>query len=275
MNKIAKAIIFSKDRPLQLYATLESFVKQCSDFEKVDVFVLAKVSEETESAYSEIESEFCDFCTIVRESNFFTDLSKLLLFNKRDHVMFLVDDIVFKSKFRISDCIDHLNADGDCLTFSLRLGKGMNYCYSLSKIQAEPSLKDCGNGIFTFKHSECDGDWGYPFSVDGNVFRTEEFNELAFVKAITNFRSPNSFESTMSTKKNLVADRLTACFAEPKLLNVPDNRVQNEISNRSEKNSAERLLKEWNDGMKIDVLPFNYVKNNSCHFPYEFRFTKR
>lgn len=271
--KRIKLITFSKNRPVQLYAMLESLYQNCLGLELVDEYVLFKADDEYRDIYSEVEKDFPNV-KFIEEKGFFTDLSKLLLFNKQQYLMFLVDDIIFKGKFWFDDCLHILETDEKCFTFSLRLGRGLDFCYPISLPQKEPSFIS-KEEILTFTHDGCDGDWGYPISLDGNIFRTEEFNELALIKAHAPFHSPNSLESSLYLNRGLLKDRQTACFEHSVLLNIPDNRVQSEIPNKTIGNDPSRFVKAWQDGLKIDISKIQGLNNNSCHFPIELELIKR
>ena len=67
------AIIFSKDRPLQLDATLRSFILHCRNFSTVSIKVIVRASTERYArAYSLLEREYRDYSNIdlVTETDF-------------------------------------------------------------------------------------------------------------------------------------------------------------------------------------------------------------
>src|SRR4051812_24636406 len=83
-------IVFSKDRPLQLDATLRSLKLSCSDLNRKATFVLYTTSNAFFAAqYRVLRGEHRDV-TFVRESNFKLDLAKLV--DGSTHILFLVDD---------------------------------------------------------------------------------------------------------------------------------------------------------------------------------------
>lgn len=267
-----KAVAFSKNRPVQLYALLESFFINCHDDEFVDFSVLFKSSPEYIDAYKEVISRFKSV-KFVEETDFRSDLFRILAMTDAPYFMPLVDDIVFIDDFSAAECGKFMRENEDCLTLSLRLGVDLNYCYSMCCEQPIPKFHDKWGQILKFYHRNEVGDWGYPFSLDGNIFNRKEFAHRAFSYPFT---SPNHLESRLSTQKSIVLDDAVGCYEKPKLFNIPDNRVQNDFQNRYETQDGERLLLDkWNDGMKIDIEKLKRIPHNSCHFPVEFEFAKR
>lgn len=272
MDNRIKLIIFSKDRPMQLFALIESFLDNCEDATSIDKYVIYKESEEFGGAYEDVIRLSGPEFKFIKEENFQNELSSLVSSDKKDYITFLVDDIIFRDTFKMSDCIGYMDSHKECFTFSLRLGRGVTYCYPTCNHQVEPKFTE-ENGILSFMHHGADGDWGYPFSLDGNIFRIDEFIRYF---AYSSQKSPNALESSLSTNKGFVLSRTSACFESAKLFNNPDNRVQDDFKNRTETQDNYRaLIKTWGDGYKIDTKKLHHVKNDSCHYPVRFEFIKR
>lgn len=275
VNKNVKIVILSKDRPIQLYALLESLFANCIDHCLAKICVLVNVSEEFLKSYEEIEAVFSDYCEFIYEKDFPTELSKQLMFDPKRFIMFLVDDIIFKKKFSLRECCSILESDDNYFSFSLRLGEGLNYCYPISSAQKEPTFRLTLDDVLVFKHWGQDGDWGYPMSLDGSIFKTSEFNYIACSLPKGSFKSPNHFEGALASKSSSIKDKDIICFPESVIVNIPDNRVQDEVKNKNQQNDHKRFLTIWGDGLKIDISKLKGLKNNSCHFPVEFEYIKR
>jgi len=273
MDKQIKIIAFSKNRPVQLFALIESFFRHCADADFADFVVLYKSDPEYAETYKDVLSLVPKSVRTIEEGNFQKDLTRELIFSRSEYSMFLVDDIVFKAAFSLSNCLSVLLKNSECLSFSLRLGRGLDACYSCSCAQREPSFTQEGE-ILVFNHVNEGGDYGYPISLDGNIFRAKEFNDLCY-RIDFRFSSPNTLESALSAISKHSYLPNTACFIEPKLFNIPDNIVNTDIRNRNEQNDPARFLRIWNDGRKIDIWKFAGVKNTSCHFPMEYEYVRR
>ena len=116
-------IIFSKDRAMQLEATLLSLKHHCEDFGLMDLTVLYNTSTTLhEHSYKLLQSSLNQTLKInwVRESEFQSDLLRLL--RGHEYVLFLVDDNLFVHHFSIASVCEKLSKMQDALGFSLRLG---------------------------------------------------------------------------------------------------------------------------------------------------------
>jgi len=262
-NKTIQGIIFSKDRPMQLYALLESYLKYCSP--TPSVYVLYKISNEKYSvAYNEIKHIFYDKnIKFIEEKSFREDLINILQNISSEYLFFLVDDIIFKSFFSFEDYF--ALSDRNNYILSLRLGSNLSYCYTKSLSQKLPSFKE--KGLFLkWKWRKGELDWNYVFSVDGNVYATNEILEMS--KKIS-FKAPNSYESNMNTFHYILKRKDGLCYRNSVIINLCLNRVQNEFSNISGKISSEKLLHLWSNGQKIDIDYFYEINNISAHIEIE------
>ena len=176
---------------------------------------------------------------------------------------FFVDDIIFKDKVKFSDVCQILSLNSPILTISLRMGLHLNFCYPTRSSQSIPN-GIIQNGLFAWDWRSGVGDWSYPFSVDGHVFRK---SEIARCINETHFSNPNQFEDRLQILKTFNLPTNCACFAFSKIVNLPLNRVQNEYKNRSEEETPEKLLEHWKSGKKINIDAVARINNDSAHFP--------
>ena len=120
-----------------------------------------------------------------------------------------------------------------------------------------------------FKWQGLQGDYGYPNSLDGHFFRTNEM--LPLIRAIS-FTNPNSFESSLAfyplNKPKMI------CFEESIVVNNPVNKVQTNNPNFHGDVSAEFLNDKFLEGYIIDLYDFKGFKNISCHQEIEINFIK-
>jgi hypothetical protein len=272
MQDKLKVLIFSKDRPLQLYCLIESLYKHCNNIEYCDISVLYKTSEVYEELYENITLEFKNI-KFIKEKYFDLDLKKILIFNNLEYTMFLVDDIIFKEDFNINYIIDHLNENKESLAFSLRLGLNTNYCYALDTNNDIPKYYEYYNDIIKWKVNDSVNDFAYLFSVDGNVFKSDFIKKIVLSNNFPEFKSPNKFESILSLIS--IENSEMSSFKTSKLINVPANRVQNDFKNRNENIDVDYFNQKFKNGYKIDISKISLINNNSCHFPINFEFIKR
>ena len=110
-------ICFSKDRPMQLEAYIES-IMHFGGLNAESITVL--FAESAGISYDLIRSRFPGV-RWVPEKHFQQDLM-ILIENAEKYVLFGCDDVVFKDYFDINKCIRTLNQNHEVFGFSLRLG---------------------------------------------------------------------------------------------------------------------------------------------------------
>jgi hypothetical protein len=252
-------IVFSMDRPIQLHALLSSYYIYCDDASSL--YVLYKASNYDYSiSYDElIETYKNKNIKFIKETNFRKDLINILENISTDFIFFLVDDNIFKRKFSFSNIFSIRNFNN--YIFSLRLGKNLNYCYTLGFEQELPTFKKVDNFI-SWKFTKSVYDWNYVFSVDGHIYQTSYIQTMS---KLINFKAPNSYESNMNIFKYIFYTKLGICFENSVLINLCLNRVQEEINNVSGDISPLELLKYWNDKKEIDFSIFKNIENRSAH----------
>ena len=265
-------IVFSMDRALQLHGLLSSMLHHLQGGYSVRVLYRSS-TEAHQKAYDEVQSSMADRGGVIwqKESNFRSDLIKLLQDGSSSQVSFLVDDIVF---IRPLDLSSLRWADYSGGVLSLRLGRGMDYCYTKAKKMAEPELVSINkeDGILGFSWTKGEYDWTYPLSVDGHVFPR---SEMQVATEMLRYSAPNSFERALQILNPLYEKRTGYCFTAPKMLNIPLNKVQNENDNISADISPEYLLEQWNKGMMLDYKNLENTVTHSVHQELDVGFCKR
>ena len=120
MGKMISNIVFTKNRPLQLAAYLESLYRYFPS-EIIQTYVLYKV-ELFEEQYKQLFDK-CRDCVVVREKDFHRDLLNILQGISTKYILFGIDDVVY------FDCVDFEVIDQtfsehseDIFGFSLRFG---------------------------------------------------------------------------------------------------------------------------------------------------------
>ena len=264
-------IIFSKDRACQLDALYRSFVKHAKERDHCQVTVIWKASNETfEAGYRLFEKSLGDNENVkmVKQTTFKENVMTAM--NPYFKLtMFLVDDIMFKQDFSLEDHeVDLVQSNAQILTTSLRLWNGIIHCYATNMRSDQPRMtKGC-----VWKWRDAQGDWGYPFSVDGNIYRTDFITERIVA---LNFNNPNELEAQLTvTSLWPNTPEHMCCYAKgSKLLNIPANRVQEQYKNRhAHFETAEHLNKRYMDGFVISLSTVENCENDTVHIelPYEW-----
>ena len=270
-----QGVLFSRDRAFQLDALLGSVAEKVKGLDKLTVIYYPS-TEQHGSAYEQVFRRYADTVIPVRQGPG-VDLKSLVIETlekmPNEQVFFLVDDNFF---------IEDVDIQGFARLASpysipsLRMGENINYSYTLDCDQQKPNLTEFsvnftaalrawqwGCGVF---------DWGYPLSLDGHFFQRYEI--LAMTEAV-DFDAPNHYEDQLQKFIELYQPRLGICFVKSVLLNLPFNRVQNDIPNRHGIVHQDDLLNLWNEGYELDRDAYYGVVNISAHQELPLKVRKR
>lgn len=259
-------VIFSKDRACQLDLLIRSVKRYFAQWERSRVHVLYTWSSAAFARGYEIVRADHRELTYVCERDRSAGFRELVLdiVGEERYVMFLVDDDVFKEPFSL-DCAEFncLAENPQLMCLSLRMCPRMNYTYTYDRLMEIPAFEQ---GVI-WDWTTADGDWGYPMSIDGHIFRT---TELAPLIRTLEFTNPNTFESVLATHP--LANPIAICFEESKLINLPVNRVQDTFPNRHGDITAESLNDRFLAGARLSLHTVNGVRNCSphCEIPLEW-----
>lgn len=269
-------IIFSKDRPIQLFALLESYCLHAKAPAPLRIIYDASNSNQRE-AYQRLQIYFLSLdlsfgIEFTEQSNSFKNtLIQILETVQTRSTFFLVDDIIFTGDvdFELLSQVDPLKT-----IVALRLGANIKKSYTTSKFENPPTLSPSflGCNLFDFKWFERGNEWSDPWSLDGNFLST---SELVTITKISSFLAPNSYEIALKTFNDFISDRKGACFEISKILNLPINKVQSEINNQSGGISPEFLLEKWEAGLKIDISKFYNYSPIAPHEEHQMSFVSR
>lgn len=267
VNK-ADIVIFSFDRPMQLYALLESMQLYMTGLGDKTVIYRAS-SQEFAQAYDMVRTTFEQVRFVRQGENPSADFKPLTLRaifdSPNQHIIFAVDDIMVKDRVNLTECINLLEKTR-AYGFYLRMGTNLTECYSESCKQLLPPLKQIAPGVFLWHFANGKSDWRYPHSVDMTLYRKKD---IEWDLKILDYRSPNVLESNWAGRGGAIMHRAGLCYAQTKIINIPLNCVQDVWNNRHMHNySPAQLLEIFNNGMKIDIKPLYQVNNRAAHMEY-------
>lgn len=265
-------VIFSKDRPLQLDAALNSLLTYCEDYEESDIYIIYKSTSERIQKSYRILIENNSFATFIEENTFKEDLLSVL--QNYSNVLFLVDDNLFVKKFSLKNIVNILESDKNNLGFSLRLGENINYHYPSDSSQYLPELENINNIILKCDWTRGEKYFAYPLEVSSSVYRIKE---IINILRDNNFYNPNTLEAALAN--NAWSFRTSKpelfCFHESIAFCNPVNVVQSEFENRNSGNNfytSENLLKIFEEGKRIDISFYNGFIPASCHQEVDYVF---
>lgn len=268
----ALALVFSKDRAMQLDCTIRSFIQHCKDIDSIAIKVLYTTSSAShESQYQEIKAEH-PFVEFIRESDFKNDFLQLL--DASEYILFLVDDNIFVNDFYVDHIISGFKQVPDAIGFSLRLGRNTTYCYMLNKQQALPEFDSLPKDVLCYDWTTAQYDFGYPLEVSSSLYRLEDI--LPLLKQ-GDYKNPNTLELLMDTHKAFYAHNKSKllCFEKSVAFCNPLNMVQTMWVNRAgNKNiyTPDKLSQMFAQGLRIDKEILSGFTPNACHQEIEFKF---
>lgn len=259
-------VVFTYNRPMQLYAFLESLYLRVKGFR--NVMCIARIDPEFREGFEIVKKAFPEV-KIYEQSKEprkdFKPTTMELVFGETgkgaNFILFAVDDIV------ITDDID-LKKDMQVVVekgasgFYYRLGDHVNYCFTLHKEQGIPKLLDLGEDTYAWRFSYGNGDWNYPHSVDLVLYRKQDIQDDL---EKTKFTFPNDFEGNWAKLARL--DKIGLCHKRAKMVNIPMNVVSQFQNFDASANtiSAEELNEYFMHGLKINIETFHLINNLSAH----------
>ena len=248
-------ICFSKDRPLQLQAYLQSLLYY-SSLPSVSITVLY-----VDSLAIPYDSLIARFPAIIwrREINFLEDLREIVA-TSATYILFGCDDVFFTDHFDVNVAIEQLAKYDDLYGFSLRLGLNL---HSL------PDLRSEGEILTWDWTAAASGHWSYPWDVSASIYRRAQVSDyLMSTPEVTN---PNRFESICASKLDayrVSSQRRMGCMATSKCLTLTINRVQDEFPNdfdNSAPTELHTLFDAFLSGRELDWPNYAGVANRSIH----------
>jgi glycosyltransferase involved in cell wall biosynthesis len=263
----ADILVFSFDRPLQLYACLESIQRYITGYDNLTVLYRASDAQFA-AGYEKVKQAFPTIDFVAQsmsdpKQDFKPNIQKIVFDSPSEFVLFGVDDIIVKDFVDLKFCMAQMQKTG-AYGFYLRLGRHIHHCYQLDKTQAVPPSQPLTGGVFAWDLKTGEYDWGFANSLDMTLFKKSElkipFKELKY-------KTPNSLELCW-TQKYSPKKAIGLYFETSKLVNIPMNVVGHTKNHHMNYLNTEELLTKFNQGLKIDIEPLYKLENKSPHLDY-------
>jgi glycosyltransferase family protein len=255
-------IVFTKDRPMQLEAYLESLIYY-SNLNEQQISIIFK--ENKKIGYKKVIHKYSN-CNWIYEDNFYENLIETIDASN-NFIMFGCDDVVFKKNLPINYAKNLLSNNKDIFGFSFRLGKNI-----------KPVPK---NAIKVNSHLEWnwasvnEAHYNYPWELDCTLYRKSDIQDV--------LRSTNEFIKNPNYLESIFANNSINFIKRPKLACADDinqaivitiNRVQNTHLNptdSSQNTSIEHLNYLYNEkNKKLDIHKISQLKNTKIHVGSEY-----
>ena len=265
----ADLVIFSYNRPMQLYALCESIEKYVTGLTSVQVISRAE-NERYARAYQTVQKRFpwLQFIWQNNPPHDFKNLTMQAAFKngKANYILFAVDDIIVKDHVDLKLCVSLLE-EYKAYVFLLRLGSNINYCYSMNIAAPMPrSARPVQNDVYLYQFAG-DSDWNYPNTLDLGLYRKQDI--LTELQKL-DWKSPNTMEGSWAAQVH--PNRLGMFFELSKMVNIPLN-IVGEYRNRNMAIYSDvELLDKFEQGFKIDIQPLDKIINKAPHMEYNINF---
>lgn len=275
-RRIRKAdlLVFSCDRPLQLYAHLESINRYLTNLNSISVIYRAGNSE-FHQAYETIRTLFPHIRFIKQSNSYpeidFKPLALQAIFENSieasPYVIFSSDNLIIKDHIDINQCIKMLKDTG-AYYFSLDLSKkwsSLNLEKESTNTFPQPQV---GNNIFGWQIEGEKGDWKYANLIQMNLYRKIDLHKPFYS---IDFKHPLELEQNWAEKTKpflrVNRQRVGLSYNDPKVINLGSN-LRASYSNKM-------LLHIFNQGLKIDIDALLQEGNTHSNKNKEVSFIKR
>lgn len=253
-------IVFSKDRPCQLDALLRSIDDHYLIEHKTNIIYKA-IDDDYSRGYAKCR-ELHSNVNWVPEENFRHNTNVLSTQHQRPYTTYFTDDDVVTGEFNVDTTFNRFESDTSILALSLRMGLNIDVHYVNDHKQ--PGPKSC---VWNWRNFPDLWDWGYPMSIQGNVFRT---NDLRGYVTKLIYDNPNYFEGAMY-QKPLKAPYLI-CYPRSKVIGLQMNRVVESHSNRCGNHHQKYMNEKWMNGKRIRLAPLYDLIPSSPDLEVELEF---
>lgn len=271
-------VIFSYDRPLQVYATLESIEKYVKDIRKITVLTRC-TNDLFRRQYIKVgerfpQAKFVFQSPLSPERDFKSLLIKHVYgeYGKgAKYIMFAVDDDIFTGNINITKDLKEM-IDVNAYAFYYRLGKSITYSNWSKTPSPNPPFEETKNGYLTWIIQKAKGCWAYPNIMDCTIYRKKDFKTALHSLVYTN---PNELERGLRKKFSNIPRPLGICHTYPKMINIVANSVTPVRPRTQKKGSPEHLVDLFRQGYKIDISEYAGRKNSSPHLFENYKYIKR
>lgn len=262
MEKQISIIVFSKGRPMQLHAYLESlFLFSDAAQEMVTVLYC-----ETEGIrYEKLMQRFGQV-KWVKESKFESDLKEIIAV-AGEYIMFGCDDVVFTHKFSLEKASGYLSSNAQVFGYSMRLGEN---------IKPVPENLSSDDAVLEWKWDCPYQHYNYPWELDCTLYRREDVVRMTMEEEAA-IKNPNYYEAMITpdnrekriTRPNMAANRRSGCAVV-----ITVNRVQETHQNGFDDSlltdiySLDRLYNDEENTLDIEKIAS--MDNSIIHVGAEY-----
>lgn len=257
------ALVFSRNRAMQLDALLRS-IRVCAPTLYGSVSVLYRAdSADHDLAYLDCFRAHRDVVAVEQSSRFEIDVRDWLE-ERTQGVAFHCDDDVFYRRPTFK------TLGAGVAGYSLRLGSNTFRCHPQGGREFEPPKV-----LYRWPAYELDA--GYPFSLNGHVYRAETVRAL--IEGLT-FDGPNDLEAQGDARWVAEPRRFgewLGCGTFSSVVTIPANRVNDGYANPcgdTPEEQPDALCAAFLDGWRVDLAGMDFTRVEGCHQEIPLRFSR-
>ena len=252
------ALVFSKDRAMQLDAFLRS-AKKHAPYITINCVVATTTDVAHEQAYQSVFSEHCGPTVVWRDTFGLETLVRAFIGTPGHRVVFHTDDEVF---YRTPPA-ELLDNDQDIIM--LRQGRNTTYCHPLACEQEVPA------GFPRWRWRDAQHDFGYPLSLNATIYRSEWITPLLDF----HFSNPTQLEAALACHHNQLTVEYAVAPEHSCTVALPHNVVSVDSNCPRGGNpewQPDALCQKYLDGWRIDLDAMDFTNVTAAHqeIPLEF-----
>jgi len=271
MSQKINAIVFSKDKAAQLRLFLESTNKYASEVFDLSV-IISHTNEDYDKGYGRVinDPNFSHVNFVMQEEDFKNQLLAMLK-TDHDYSCFFLDDDIIYNEVKLEDITSQIESDEDVVCFSLRLGKNVTKCYTLDTDNVMHDIVHSDN-MMKWDWSLHYLDFGYPFALNGHIFRKKDIYKLVRKSKFTGIEE---LEMALFDFAEMFPRNKMVSYKQSALVNVPIGRVQmsveNEMTMTLKSVQAKKARKRMNqqllmsDAPLLESIDFLNLEIEGCH----------
>ncbi|NGX38560.1 MAG: hypothetical protein K1000chlam2_01734, partial [Chlamydiae bacterium] len=265
-TQLADLVIFSEDRPLQLYALLESIQSYVSGVNRISV-IYKTSSPEFESGYLELKLTLPKVQFLTPTEDFKSLLLKIVfepMLPTSHYLLFAEDTLIIKDVINLSKGI---HAIEQTQAYGLYLGhhQNLNFSQSLQRHQPIPAffpLRGIASGEtpFAWQFSSGSDDWNTP---NNFLFTLYAKDTLRGIFHTLDFDTPQSLLYEWGL--HVPQDAIGLFYTNAKSLQLTPHKHP----------TQQALLEKFDAGLKIDLAPLFHIASPSQEMTTKVSFISR
>lgn len=264
-------MVFSYNRPLQLYAFLESAEKHLENVHRQYVIYRAG-NDHYEKGYGKVKETFPNVVyirqSVENPSEDFALTLKKTLFDRNissaRYITFAYDDFLIKETIDLKESVQLLKETG-AYGFYFCLGNNLKNHPKDYKLLIQ-------EGVYGWQFSKVEGEWRVPNSLRMTLLKK---NDLEFDFMNMQFHSPNILESLWNEGANL--SKIGLYYDRSKAVSLPLNiAIEGEgEAEKFSKISTKELLTYFDQGLKMNTAQIEEIENESIDVSIKSEFIQR